>query len=141
MAQNYEIPMTEIAEVIGNIVTPENIGAISKEEYVDIRESTAIALLYTKMHESALKELKVETIKTTLTNTKEYPFNDSKQTLALKEARNNLNYIVNVKAIQTGQGGIGEIRITDKQLNGFKIEFTGAAKSVDVQCAVQGGYM
>ena len=47
---------------------------------------------------------------------------------------------INVEAEAKDAGGVGEIRITDKQLNGFKIEYTGAAKEVTVKCTVQGGY-
>lgn len=46
----------------------------------------------------------------------------------------------NVEAEAKDAGGVGEIHITDKQLNGFKIEYTGAAKEVTVKCTVQGGY-
>lgn len=46
----------------------------------------------------------------------------------------------NVEAEAKDAGGVGEIRITDKQLNGFKIKYTGAAKEVTVKCTVQGGY-
>ena len=51
-----------------------------------------------------------------------------------------MDYTVFVESSTEDAGGIGEIKITDKQLNGFKIEFTGAAKEVSVKCTVQGGY-
>lgn len=137
----HETSIEKLKEEASEI--PKNTQDINeiKEKLESIGESNAISLLFAKIHESAIKNSKIETINTTLTNTKEYPFNNSKKTIALKEPRNNLHYIVNAEAIQTGSGGIGEIRITDKQLNGFKIEFTGAAKSVNVQCSVQGGYI
>lgn len=103
-------------------------------------EVAGIALLKAKMAESRIKGLQGEIVETVLTNTKEYPFNNSKKTVALKTPRGNLNYTVNVEADTDGAGGIGEIKITDKQLNGFKIEYTGAAESVSVKCTVQGGY-
>ncbi len=103
-------------------------------------EVAGLALLKVKMAESRIKGLQGEIIETTLTNTKEYPFNNSKKTVALKTPRGNLDYTVNVEADADGAGGVGEIKITDKQLNGFKIEYTGAAKSVSVKCTVQGGY-
>ena len=103
-------------------------------------EVAGLALLKVKMAESRIKGLQGEIIETTLTNTKEYPFNNSKKTVALKTPRGNLDYTVNVEADADGAGGVGDIKITDKQLNGFKIEYTGAAKSVSVKCTVQGGY-
>ena len=96
-------------------------------------EVAGLALLKVKMAESRIKGLQGEIIETTLTNTKEYPFNNSKKTVALKTPRGNLDYTVNVEADADGAGGVGEIKITDKQLNGFKIEYTGAAKSVSVK--------
>ncbi len=45
-----------------------------------------------------------------------------------------MDYTENVEA-EAKDGGVGEIRITDKQLNGFKIEYT--AKEVTVKCTVQ----
>ena len=103
-------------------------------------EVAGIALLKAKMAESRIKGLQGEIVETVLTNTKEYPFNNSKKTVALKTPRGNLDYTVNVEADADGAGGIGEIKITDKQVNGFKIEYTGTAKSVSVKCTVQGGY-
>ena len=103
-------------------------------------EVAGLALLKVKMAESRIKGLQGEIVETVLTNTKEYPFNNSKKTVALKTPRGNLDYTVNVEADTDGAGGIGEIKITDKQLNGFKIEYTGAAESVFVKCTVQGGY-
>ena len=38
-----------------------------------------------------------------------------------------------------GGGAVGEIVITDKQLNGFKIEHTGSAAKVSVKYIVEGG--
>ena len=103
-------------------------------------EVAGLALLKVKMAESHIKRLQGEIIETTLTNTKEYPFNNSKKMVALETKRRNLDYVINVEANADGTGGIGEIKITDKQLNGFKIEYTGAARSVVVKCTVQGGY-
>lgn len=80
-----------------------------------------------------------ETGTVNLTNTQQFPFNDSKKTVALTNVRDNLNYIV-VVVSKTGSGNIGEIEISDRQVNGFKIEFTGSAASATVVYAVIGGY-
>lgn len=103
-------------------------------------EVAGLAMLKVGAVESKVEGLAGEIIETTLTNSKEYPFNNSKKTLALKTPRGNLDYTVFVESSTEDAGGIGEIKITDKQLNGFKIEFTGAAKEVSVKCTVQGGY-
>ena len=76
----------------------------------------------------------------TLTNSATYPFNNSIKTVALSKNKNKKDYTVLVEVLSAVGGGVGEIRVTDKLLNGFKIEFSGAAKSVVVNCIVQGGY-
>lgn len=79
-------------------------------------------------------------IEATLKNSKKYPFNDSVKTLALGSAnlRNNKDYTVIVEA-EAADGFVGDIVISDKMLNGFKVAFTGSASSVSVKCYVQGG--
>ena len=83
-------------------------------------------------------------LEATLTNTSDYPFNSSvttPKTLALTEnnVRNDKNYTVTVEAEAIGGGFIGDIIVFDKMTNGFKIAYTGDAKSVHVKCYVQGG--
>ena len=36
-------------------------------------------------------------------------------------------------------GNVGEVEISDKQLNGFKVAFTGSAKSVTLKLFIKGG--
>ena len=83
--------------------------------------------------------LEGEIIDTTLTNSAAYPFNNSKKTIALATRKNTTDYVVLVEVVSSTGGGVGEIRITDKLVNGFKIEHTGAATSVSVRCVVRGG--
>lgn len=75
-----------------------------------------------------------------LTNNQKYPFNNSVKTLAFDSAniRNNKDYTVIVEAEAEG-GFVGDIIISDKMLNGFKIAYTGSARKVAVKCYVQGG--
>lgn len=79
-------------------------------------------------------------LEATLTNSKAYPFNDSQTTLALgsENIRNNKDYTVVVET-EAADGFVGDIVISDKMLNGFKIAYTGSASSVAVKCYVQGG--
>ena len=56
----------------------------------------------------------------TLTNTGVFPFNDSVKTVALSHSLENTNYDVVIKSI-TAVGNPGEIEITDRQTNGFKM--------------------
>ncbi|SHK14119.1 hypothetical protein [Tepidibacter formicigenes] len=89
-------------------------------------------------HDQTLKKLIGEAGETTLTNSLEYPFNNSIKTIAIATKRDTTDYTVDIDAIATG-GDIGRIEVTDKQLNGFKIAFTGSAKSVNLKYIVKGG--
>ena len=122
--------------------TPQNAKNFNdmEQRILAAGEVAGLAMLKVGAVESKVEGLAGEIIETTLTNSKEYPFNNSKKTLALKPPRGNLDYTVFVESSTEDAGGIGEIKITDKQLNGFKIEFTGAAKEVSVKCTVQAGY-
>lgn len=75
----------------------------------------------------------------TLVNSQKYPFNNSIQNVSLAASRNTKDYTVEVEIVSYSGGGIGDVEVTDKLLNGFKIAFTGAASQVVVNCYVQGG--
>jgi hypothetical protein len=81
-----------------------------------------------------------ETGEVTLTNTQAFPFNNSQATVALANVRDNLNYVVEVISVTPIGGPAGEIEFTDRQVNGFKVAFTGSASKVVVKYAVIGGY-
>ena len=80
-----------------------------------------------------------ETGSVTLTNTEEFPFNDSAVSVPLVNERDNMNYVVEIIKVEP-VGNPGEIEVSDRQVNGFKMAFTGSASSVKVTYAVIGGY-
>lgn len=75
----------------------------------------------------------------TLTNTETYPFNNSGVTVPISKTRYHLDYNVNVSVVSETGGFAGEVIVYDKQLNGFKIKFTGSAKNVTVKYLLTGG--
>lgn len=81
----------------------------------------------------------IETGTVTLTNSQEFPFNNSRRTVALQTAQANAYYQVDVTVSSTN-GNTGEIVVSDRMTNGFAIEFTGSATSVTVDYFVIGGY-
>lgn len=83
--------------------------------------------------------LEGEVIEVTLSNTQKYPFNNSKKSVQLLKNRSTKDYLVQVDVLEKTGGGIGDIEISDKLLNGFKIAYTGAATSVKVNCIIRGG--
>lgn len=76
---------------------------------------------------------------TTLTNTQAFPFNNSKKSVALAKTRNTTNYVV-MTEVTAFKGNVGEIVVSDKLTNGFKIAHTGSASSVTVKYVVIGGF-
>ena len=80
-----------------------------------------------------------ETHTVTLTNTQEFPFNNSAQSVALTTERDNTNYIVQILAV-SAVGNPGVIEVTDRQVNGFKLGFTGSASSATITYTVIGGF-
>ena len=142
--QNADGTITHEA-VEGEVIqegTPQNAKNFNdmEERILASGEDANIALITAMTAKGKAEALEGEIVTATLTNTKDYPFNNSKQTLALATSRGTLDYTVTVEANTEDTGGIGEIKVTDKQLNGFKVEYTGTAKSVSVKCYVQGGY-
>lgn len=103
-----------------------------------------------KEHDRDIEAMTGEMHLVYLYNTARYPANNSKKTIALKQPRNNTDYIVAVRVASAVMpngvaidgdpaGTAGNIVITDKLLNGFKIAYTGNAKEVTLEVEVQGG--
>ena len=121
--------------------TPQNATNFNKMEegIFGSTETAAMLALALIHHGQAIEQLSGEKGAATLTNTLEYPFNNSRKTVALVKPRQTLDYTVSVEAEAVGGGAVGEIIISDKQLNGFKIEHTGSAAKVAVKYVVEGG--
>lgn len=76
----------------------------------------------------------------TLTNTVEYPFNDSQKTVSITNTRFTTDYEVDTEIMSPANGEqVGRIVVTDKLTNGFKIAYTGSAPEVQIKCAIKGG--
>ena len=75
---------------------------------------------------------------TVLTNTLEFPFNDSKATVPLTNTQKDTNYAV-IAWTDSDAGNIGDIQVTDKQVNGFKLAYSGSAKTATIKYIVIGG--
>lgn len=74
----------------------------------------------------------------TLTNTDKYPFNNSQVTVPLVNTQKNIKYAV-VAEITSANGNPGEVVVSGKQTNGFKLAFTGSGSSAVVEYIVIGG--
>lgn len=74
----------------------------------------------------------------TLTNNQRYPFNNSQQTVSLGVTRTTTAYTVDVE-IGDHDGDVGNVVISDKLLNGFKVRYDGSAKRATVTLRIKGG--
>ena len=87
-----------------------------------------------------IEAMEGEVVRVTLSNTQQYPFNNSQTTVPLSKETHKTNYTVLVEVISSTGGGVGDVRITDRAVNGFKISYSGAATSVTLDCYIRGGY-
>lgn len=122
---------------------------VSEKDIADLNENFARILAdwetvseidIADLNENLLAEIKAEEKTVTLTNSDKYPFNGSIASVSMAKARNTKNYTVEAE-VTTSDGNVGEIVISDKTLNGFKIAFTGSAKNVTATIKIRGGIL
>lgn len=95
---------------------------------------------YSRQNRDRIEAMEGEVVRVTLSNTQRYPFNESQKTVPLSRETHKTNYTVLVEVISSTGGGVGDVRITDRAVNGFKISYSGAATSVTLDCYIRGGY-
>ena len=109
---------------------------------VDLDKDIAVSLLLNSLRQHRWQNeedaLICEEGAVTLTNTAAYPFNDSQQTVALVNVQKNTKYAI-IAQVRSANGNPGEVVASDKQVNGFKLAYTGSAKSAVVEYIVIGG--
>lgn len=111
------------------------VRALADTNHADTR--LAVSLLVNHSRQNAWN---VERGTVTLTNTLRFPFNGSKKTVALAKKRDSGDYTV-LTEIVSFVGCAGEIEVSDRLTNGFKLAFTGGASKVVVSYTVFGGMM
>lgn len=96
-------------------------------------------LQYLRQIGRSVANVEGDVITTTLSNTKKFPFNNSDKLIALSKIRDTIDYTVFVELTAKTGGDVGEIKVFDKQLNGFKVKHTGSATSVELKIYIRGG--
>ncbi len=135
--------LDEVRDQDGNIIqkgTPLSARNMNRIEN-GIYEANLLATMlsqYNMQQKRALEDFEGEIGQVTLNNTETFPFNNSIKTVAMAKQRDTLNYRITTEVI-SADGEVGNVIVTDKQLNGFKIAFTGSAKNVTIKYYVQGG--
>jgi len=120
----------------------QDIATLTKQESEDAqndRQTSAELLRAILLHDTEVDGLKGEVVKKTLKNTQIYPFNNSLASVQLSGPKVNKDYTVDIEVDNVTGGAVGDIFVRDKLVNGFKIEYTGSAKSVDVTLHIRGG--
>ena len=121
--------------------TPQNAANFNNmEEGIFAADQLATeAARMAKVNARGIDAVKGEVISVALTNSSAYPFNNSIQVISLTQKKTTADYYVDIELVSVTGGGVGEFRVTDKLLNGFKLAFTGSATAVNVICRVKGG--
>ena len=110
------------------------------DEDGDVASKLLINALRQHIWQSEDEELTREDGSVTLTNTKKFPFNDSKKSVSLAKTQKNTKYVI-IAEVTSVAGNVGDINVSDRLTNGFKMAFTGGAKSVTVKYYVIGGFI
>ena len=100
--------------------------------------TAAMNVIHTAQLDRMLME---ERHKVTLENTLAFPFNstvNSPASIALDKVRDNAEYSVEAEVL-SHDGPVGEIEVTAKARNGFKISYSGSGASVTLLVKVKGG--
>lgn len=131
-----EVKDQETEEVIQE-GTPQSAGNFNNMEGGISDAHLAAALLIIQSGLTA-DQVATEEKTVTLSNSQSYPFNNSTQTIALSTVRNFTDYTVEAE-ITAHDGNVGDVRIFDRMLNGFKVAYDGSAKSATIKLRIKGG--
>lgn len=117
--------------------TDQSAGHFNNAEHgiSDVNLAAALILISSSL---TAEQVATEERTITLTNSQSYPFNDSTQTIALATVRNFTDYTVEAEVLDHS-GNVGDVRIFDRMLNGFKIAYDGSAKSATIKLRIKGG--
>lgn len=117
--------------------TDQSAGHFNNAEHgiSDVNLAAALILISSSL---TAEQVATEERTITLANSQSYPFNDSTQTIALATARNFTDYTVEAEVLDHS-GNVGDVRIFDRMLNGFKIAYDGSAESATIKLRIKGG--
>ena len=116
----------------GFSVTVDPIGMVTEEEFQALFSD--FVDLYTDFQNRVVGESGL----VNLINNQQYPFNNSQKTVSLQAERKNINYEVFLE-VTSSVGAVKHVYVTDKQVNGFKIQYTGSATETSIRYLVRGG--
>lgn len=74
-----------------------------------------------------------------ITRSRAYPFPSESITVPLVERRSTLDYTVTIEDLSPEGGFVENVEIYDKQLNGFKVKYSGSATKASIRYRITGG--
>lgn len=73
-----------------------------------------------------------------LTNARTYPCNNSKKSVSLGKNMGSTSYLIMTELVKS-DGPVGDIEVSEKLVNGFKLAYNGSAKSATIKYIAIGG--
>ena len=71
-------------------------------------------------------------------NERTYPCNNSKKSVSLGKNMGSTSYLVMTELVKS-DGPVGDIEVSEKLVNGFKLAYNGSAKSATIKYIAIGG--
>ena len=97
----------------------------------------AVMAQFNRLLQDRANENEVVAVTRTITGTN----TDLSVAIPAGKTRNRTSYNVTPVIVSTSGGAAGDLIVSAKQANGFKVKYTGAASSVNVALYVQGGML
>jgi hypothetical protein len=104
----------------------------------DVSAATQI-LMFKDIQNDYEQKGEVHTLSLGMNSGLSWPFNNKETTVALSILRENTNYSVDIDVLEYSGGRLGNIRVSDRALNGFKLIHDGSATTVRVRVKISGG--
>lgn len=106
-----------------------------------IQEGTPVDAPRLNKMEQGIKDAHelMETGEVTMTNTAEYPFNDSFAKIPLKKTRSKLDYQVYWEVLEA-TGPVGNVIVRARRAGMFEANYTGSATNATLRYFVTGGF-
>lgn len=117
---------------------PQSSSSVSSDSITALETEASELANYLLHHKYELANLMPQEGQVTLVNDYDYPFNSSEMVVTLKTPTETTDYRVEVEVL-SGEN-VGDIVISDKQQNGFKLAFTGSCPEAMLKYFVIGGY-
>ena len=96
-------------------------------------------MMFKQLQTEMNNDIEAHTLALSMNSGLKWPFNNKETTVALFGLRENTNYSVEVNVLSYSGGRVGNIRVADRALNGFKLIHDGSATTVNVAVRVSGG--